>query len=104
MLKHEVPVVYDIIMNMTPKAIFQEPPAILIKLICDNSDDTSFKKAKFLRYLHKYEVEGLYCKRGRKLTPRKKAYYEGIRQKKLDRYIKLNKENLDIMRKQISSK
>jgi len=101
MLKYEVPVVYDIIMNMMPKSVSPEPPILLIKLICENSNDPSLKKAKFTRYLKLYEELGLYCKRARILTPKRKAYYEGIRQKKLDKFIVMNRDKIERMKKNI---
>ena len=95
MLKHEVPVVYDIIINLTPKAPFVEPPILLVKKICGCSPDPSLRKPKFKRYLDDYAKNGLYCKRAQKITPSKKRYYEGIRKKKMERFIKENRTEID---------
>lgn len=97
MLKYEVPVVYDIIMTMTTKGNFQEPSLLMIKTVCKNSNDLSLKKPKFKRYLNEYAITGLFCKRGKFLTAKRKCYYEAIRRKKLEKYIKENKKIIESM-------
>lgn len=94
MLKYEVPVVYDIIMNMTPVSAFAEPSYLLIKTICKGSSDPSLKKGKFFRYLEEYAQLGLYCKRPKVLTAKRKVYYESIRKKKMERFIERNRERI----------
>jgi hypothetical protein len=97
-LKYEVPVVYDIIMDMTPRAVFPEPPPALVRTVCKASQDPSLAKPKFHRYLDEYEAWGLYCKRPKRLTPERKACYERIRQRKLETYIRQNREKIEKMR------
>lgn len=98
MLKYEAPVAYKIIMNLTPKGAFQEPAVSIIRIVCKASRDSSFKKAKFRRYLAEYETTGLYCRRGKRLTDRRKVYYENIRKKKLERYIRQNRRRFQQMK------
>lgn len=98
MLKYEVPVVYDIIMDMTPVSTFPEPPYLLIKTICKGSSDPSLKKGKFFRYLEEYAELGLYCKRPKVLTVKRKVYYESMRKKKLERFIERNWTRIEGMR------
>lgn len=94
MIRHEAPAVFTIIMNLTPSSAFPAPSCELIKLVCRASRDPSFKKAKFRRYLSEYETTGLYCKRGKKLTPNRKLYYETIRKRKLEQYIRKNRKRI----------
>ena len=94
MIKQEAPVVFNIIMNLTPYGIFQAPSCDLIRLVCKASNDPSFKKAKFRRYLSEYESTGLYCKRGKKLTPNRRLYYEKLRKRKMEQYIRKNKKRI----------
>ena len=51
MLKHETPVVYTILMNTLARTSCQEPPVELIEVVCRASQDISFEKPKFRRYL-----------------------------------------------------
>lgn len=98
MIKHEAPVVFNVIINLTPGGVFPAPSCELIKLVCKASRDPSFKKAKFRRYLSEYETTGLYCKRGKKLTPSRKSYYETIRKRKLEQYIRKNRKKIKYMK------
>jgi hypothetical protein len=98
-LKYEVPVVYDIIMNLTPPEAFKEPPLLLVKTVCKGSSDSSLKKAKFFRYLEEYAFVGLYCKRARKMTAKREAYYKGIQRKKTAKFIRQNRERIEGLRK-----
>lgn len=100
MLKYETPVVFDIIMNMTPPAVIKEPPLLLIRMICRASKDPSFKKKKFFKYLEEYARLGLCCKRPRKLTSKREAYYKSIREKKMKSFIKQNRDKIELLRKQ----
>lgn len=97
-LKYEVPLVYEIIMSMTPQSPFLEPPYLLVQKICEASDDSSLRKPKFARYLQEYKQHGLFCHQGVKLTPVKEAYYKGIRDKKLHRYIARNSSRIERLR------
>ena len=98
MIKQEAPVVFNILMNLTPKTAFQEPSIELIKLVCRASRDPSFRKAKFRRYLSEYETTGLYCKRGKKLTLNRKVYYEALRKRKMKVFIRQNKRKIARMK------
>jgi hypothetical protein len=97
-LKYEVPVVYGIILKMTPPAVFPEPPLLLVKTVCRASRDPSLKKAKFRRYLEEYAGRGLCCKRPKRLTEERIRYYERVRKKKLERYIERNRKEIDAMK------
>jgi hypothetical protein len=97
-LRYEVPVVYDAILKLTPPAVFPEPALLLIKTVCKASHDPSLRKAKFQRYLEEYAVWGLYCKRPKRLTPEKERYYEGIRKRKMEEYIRRNGERIEGIR------
>jgi hypothetical protein len=97
-LKYEVPVVYDVIMKMTPPAAFLEPSPLLVKTVCKSSRDPSLKKSKFRRYLKEYAGCGLYCKRPKRLTPERERYYERIRKRKIEEYIGENRERIEKMR------
>ena len=98
MIKHEAPVSFRIIMNLTPKAIFPEPSCEVIRIVCKASRDPSFGKAKFKRYLAEYASTGLYCKRGKKITPKRDTYYRAIRLKKMSLFIRRNKEKIRKMK------
>lgn len=102
MIRQEAPVVFKIIMNLTPKGVFPEPSCELISLVCRASRDSSFKKAKFRRYLAEYRTTGLYCKRGKKLTPKRQVYYEAIRKKKMASFIRKNRKKLIESKKMLS--
>lgn len=104
MIKYEAPVVFDIIMKMTPKSMLGEPPLLLIKIVCRNSEDPSFKKKKFVRYLDEYARLGLYCKRPKRLTPNRREYYEAIRYKKMEKYMYENREKVSNMMKNQENK
>lgn len=87
MLKYETPVICDVILSLIPHYKRSEPPVDVIRAVCAVSDDPSFKKSKFLRYLEEYERCGLYCKRGKKPTPERMVYYYNLRRTKLKSYI-----------------
>ena len=97
-LKYEVPVVYGILENLTPPGPFFEPPYLLVKKVCEASSDTSLKKPKFMRYLQEYKRTGLFCHKPIKITPVKEAYYKGIRDKKMHRFIQQNRSRIAHMR------
>lgn len=98
-LKYEVPVIYDILVNLTPPMPIFEPPYLLIRKVCASSSDPSLKKPKFERYLQEYKQCGLYCRRAVKLTPVKAAYYKGIRERKLQQFILKNQMKINHMLK-----
>ena len=97
MIKHKAPVVFNIIMNLTPNSVSPAPSCELIKIVCKASRDSSFKKAKFHRYLSEYESTGLYCKRGKRLISKRKLYYETIRKRKMEQYIRKNKKRIKVI-------
>lgn len=98
MLKHEIPVVYTILMNSIPKGEVSSPSPSLIFKVCKASKDPSFKKNKFFRYFEEYKKYGLYCKRGKRLTPERRIYYERLRKKKMKDFIFRNKLNIHVQR------
>lgn len=99
MLRYEVPVVYDVLMKLLPFSYWPEPPFEVVRTVCAASDDPSLKKQKFFRYLEEYRRTGLYCRRPKELTPERRAYYQRLRQKKLDRYIADNRARISAARK-----
>lgn len=103
MLKYETPVEFDLIINSVSYSYnpFPEPSVEVIEIIAKTSRDPSFKKKKFFRYLEEYKKYGLCCKRGKKLTPERQAYYESIRDKKLEAYIIRNKQRINKLRKKM---
>lgn len=51
--------------------------------------------------MNEYIKHGIYCKRGKYLTEKRKAYYESMKQNKLNAYIRKNKERTERMKKDI---
>ncbi len=98
-----MPIVYSIIIRPYAFYSFPEPPPCLIEKICKASRDPSYKKPKFRRYMNEYIKHGIYCKRGKYLTEKRKAYYESMRQNKLNAYIRKNKDRIKRMKKDISN-
>lgn len=94
LLKYEAPAVYGIIMNLTPRAVYPEPKVELVEQVCRASGDPSLRKPKFYRYLEEYRDMGIYCRRPKRLTPERKAYYEKVRKKKLARFIRENRQTI----------
>lgn len=94
LLKYEAPAVYGIILNMTPKAVFPEPKVELIEQVCRASGDPSLRKPKFFRYLEEYRDMGIYCRRPKRLTPERALYYERLRKKKLECFIRENQATI----------
>ena len=95
MLKHETPVVYGILMNTLIRTSNPEPSVELIEVICRASQDVSFKKPKFRRYLKEYAQCGLYCHRPKRMTPKREIYYTQIRQVKKDKFIYRNRKQIE---------
>lgn len=96
MLKHETPVVYGILMNDLIRTSCSEPPVELIEIVCRASQDSSFKKPKFRRYLKEYARYGLYCRRPKRMTPEREAYYKRIRSIKLAIFIQKNQKTIGL--------
>lgn len=94
MLRYEMPVVYYLLRRLCAAQQPFEPDWRVIESVAKASKDPSFKKAKFRRYLDEYRRDGLCCRRGKRLTPGRKAYYEGIRRRKTEEYIRHNRKRL----------
>ena len=94
LLKYEAPAVISIILNLTPRAVFPEPKVELIEQVCRASGDPSLRKPKFFRYLEEYRDMGIYCRRPKRLTPERALYYERLRKKKLECFIKENQATI----------
>lgn len=101
MLKHETPVVYNILMNTLIRTSNSEPSVELIEVICRASQDISFKKPKFRRYLKEYAQYGLYCHRAKRMTPERDAYYKRIRSIKLVTFIQKNQRTIGLTMKML---
>ena len=78
MLRYEMPVVYFVLKKLCSAQSVFEPDWHVIESVARASKDASYRKPKFRRYLEEYSRNGLFCRRGKVLTPRRKAYYEGI--------------------------
>ena len=94
MLRYEMPVVYYLLRRLYDRQQPFEPDWHVIELVAEASKDPSFRKAKFSRYLDEYCRNGVYCRRGKRLTPGRKTYYEGIRRRKTEEYIRQNRRKL----------
>lgn len=88
-------------MQSTPSSLFPEPSPEVIEIIARASKDPSFLKKKFIRYLEEYREHGLYCRRGKKLTPERKAYYESIQKQKLKKFILNNRKKIKTLKKRL---
>lgn len=87
MLRYEVPIIYHVLRMLAPRQVIFEPPYQVVKAVCDASPDPSLLKPKFRRYLEHYRSHGLYCRRAKRLTPARRAYYEALRRRKIAAYI-----------------
>lgn len=94
MLRYEMPVVYHLLRRLYDRQQPFEPDWYVIELVAEASKDPSFRKAKFSRYLDDYRRNGVYCRRGKRLTSGRKTYYEGIRRRKTEEYIRQNRRKL----------
>lgn len=104
LLKYETPLEYDLIINSIPTHPFPEPPIEVIEIVTKASKDPTFKKEKFFRYLEEYKIYGLCCRRAKKPTPERMVYYESIRDKKMELFIKRNKQRINNMKKKYGIK
>lgn len=104
MLKYEVPAVYEIIMQMTPKKTFVEPSIRTIRVVCSASNDSALKKPKFFRYLEEYRKKGICCNRPKILTAEREKYYTAMREKRLNYYIQRNEDKVQKMRMKTKQK
>lgn len=94
MLRYEMPVVYHLLRRLCAGQQPFEPDWRVVDSVARASKDPSYRKPKFRRYLEEYSREGLYCRRGKRLTPGRKAYYEGIRRCKTEEFIRRNRKLL----------
>lgn len=99
MLRYEMPVVYHLLRRLSPPAPLFEPEWQLVDSVCRASKDSSYNKPKFRRYLEEYARDGVYCKRGKRLTPDRLVYYESIRRKKLSIFIRKNKKRFKVKKR-----
>lgn len=98
-LKYEAPAAYELIMKMTQKRQFPEPTMRTIEMVCRANKDTALKKPKFERYLEEYRQKGIYCGRPKVLTEERKRYYDALRKKNIERYVRKNRKIVDAERK-----
>ena len=94
MLRYEMPVVYFVLKKLCCTQSVFEPDWHVIDSVAQASKDASYRKPKFRRYLEEYSRNGLFCRRGKVLTPRRKAYYEGICRRKIEYFIQQNRKLL----------
>ena len=87
MLRYEMPVVYFVLKKLCSAQSVFEPDWHVIESVARASKDASYRKPKFRRYLEEYSRNGLFCRRGKVLTPRRKTYYEGICRRKIEYFI-----------------
>lgn len=84
-------------MNTLLRTSCQEPPVELIEIVCRASQDSSFKKPKFRRYLEEYARCGLYCHRPKRMTLEREAYYKCINNVKLLAFIQKNQKAIRLI-------
>lgn len=96
MLRYEVPVVYDLIVRLSPPSRRTCPYPELVEAVCAASQDPAFRKPKFRRYMDEYAREGVYCRRGKRLTPARASYYERLRQRRMEEYILEHWEEIEL--------
>lgn len=89
-LRYEAPIEYSVIMVGQPK-VFPEPDIVLIEAVASISDDESFNKKKFKKYLDEYRNNGIYAERAKVLTPDLEKYYKDLRKNKSKRFYKVYK-------------
>lgn len=97
MLRYEMPVVYHLLKQLCAAQEPFEPDWRVVESVARLSNDASYCKPKFRRYLEKYRCEGLYCRRGKRLTPERKAYYASIRRRKVAAFIRQNRQRLQTL-------
>lgn len=91
MLCYEMPVVYHLLRQLCSGHVRFEPDWRVIDSVARASNDTSYEKPKFKRYLDEYREKGCFCLRGKSMTPERKAYYESVRKHKVEEYIRMNR-------------
>lgn len=100
LLKYEMPVVYRLLMLRYKDVPFPQPSPDVIRVICRGSRDKTCKKGKFKRAFEEYARNGICCRRPKLLTEKRKSYYDSIRKKKMQAFIRENREKIEQMRKQ----
>ena len=81
-MKHEVPIEYKLLMEVSGFLKIHAPPPELIEAISYASDDIFFKKAKFWRCLMDYKKYGLRPPYSIHTNANKELYYIHLRFKK----------------------
>ena len=94
MLRYEMPIVYHILRQLSNSQSPFEPEWWVIDSVAKASKDASYGKPKFRRYLEEYREKGLYCMRGKVLTPKRKVYYESVCKHKTEEFIRKNQRVL----------
>lgn len=94
MLRYEVPLVYHLLYILAPRHTRFEPEWEVVKAVCDASDDPSLRKPKFYRYLEEYRQHGVCCRRAKRLTPSRLAYYESVRRRKISDFVTRHRDEL----------
>lgn len=100
-LKYEVPEVFQLIMQSLPPGKHRAPPPALVRMVCAASRDPSLRKAKYGRYLRLYERDGLYCHRATRMTAEKKSFYDMMRRRKLEAFIRRNRKLITAIHRQM---
>ncbi len=101
LLKYEMPVVYGIVMESCKDRTFPHPSPQVIELVSRASKDPTYRKPKFRRCMDEYIATGICCKRAKVLTPELKAYYESIREKKMEAFIAKNQKKIKRFKKDL---
>lgn len=101
LLKYEMPVVYDIVMDKCKSQLFPHPSPQVIEFVSRASKDPTYKKPKFRRCMDEYIATGICCKRPKILTPKLRVYYQSIRKKKMDEFIARNRRKIERMKREL---
>ena len=88
-------------MQSLPAGKHRAPPPPLVRMVCVASKDPSLRKPKFRRYLEAYERDGLYCHRPTRMTAAKKPFYDEMRRRKLELFIRRNRKLIGAIRRQM---
>lgn len=104
LLKYEMPVVYDIVMEQCKNQPFPHPSPQVIELVSRASKDPTYRKPKFRRCMDEYIATGICCKRAKILTPNLKVYYESIRKKKMEAFIAGNRKKIKRFEQELAKK
>ena len=97
MIRYEMPVVYCLLRRLAPPAPLFEPSWQQVEAVCRASCDPSARKPKFRRYIEEYARQGVYCKRGKRLTPQRRRYYAALCRRKAQKYIARNRTRLEAL-------